>query len=167
MKLLRNKSLVLVLAIVAVGLVTKNTILTLFHSEQPSSLIESYEEIEPQMEEDIQFRKSIGNKSASIADFKNIGWAHDYSRDPFKPQAIVEASRESTEKTDTPVVLDKEELPPPDVLIAVVHDSGNALAVINDVIVGEGDYYYGHKVIKIGLDSVKLEGPDGDKTLEF
>jgi uncharacterized protein YabE (DUF348 family) len=95
------------------------------------------------------------SESASVADFNNIDWAHDYLRDPFKIQTMVK------------VVIEEGEPPRYDVLVAVVQEPGKSLAVINDVIVGEGDYYEDFRVIKIGSDSVELEGPDGNKTLEF
>ncbi len=163
MKFLKNKSFVVILAIAAVGIVAKNIILPLFHSAHLPSQIESNDEIKQQKEEVIQQIGFMKRKSASVADFNNIDWAHDYLRDPFMPITMVDAERVS----DTPVALDEEELPIQDVLVAVVHDSGKALAVINDIIVGEGDYYNDYKVIKIGLDSVELEGSDGNKILEF
>ncbi len=163
MKLLKSKSFVVFLAIVAVGIVTKNIILPLFPSSHPPSQIESSEEVEQQKEEVFQQIEFMEEKSVPIADFNNIDWAHGYLRDPFMEKTMVAVEAVN----DTLVVLDEEKLQIQDVLVAVVHDSGKALAVINDVIVGEGDYYDDYKVVKIGLDSVKLEGPDGNKTLEF
>ncbi len=159
MKLLKNKSFVVILAIAAVGIVANNIILPLF----PPSRIESSEEISNGEAEALHQIESMERETDQVADFKNIDWAHGYLRDPFMPLTMVDVETDS----DAPVVLDEEKLPVQDVLVAVVHDSGNALAVINDVIVGEGDYYDDYKVVKIGLDSVKLEGPDGNKTLEF
>lgn len=155
MKFLKSKSIVVILAIVAVGLVSKNIILPFFHSARPPSRIESNGEIKQQKEEVFQQIESMESKSASVADFNNIDWAHDYLRDPFKIQTMVK------------VVIEEGEPPRYDVLVAVVQEPGKSLAVINDVIVGEGDYYEDFRVIKIGSDSVELEGPDGNKTLEF
>ncbi len=155
MKFLRSKSIVVILALAAVGLVSKNIILPFFHSARPPSRIESNGEIKQQKEEVFQQIESMESKSASVADFNNIDWAHDYLRDPFKIQTMVK------------VVIEEGEPPRYDVLVAVVQEPGKSLAVINDVIVGEGDYYEDFRVIKIGSDSVELEGPDGNKTLEF
>ena len=166
MKFLRSKSIVVILALGAVGLVSKNIILPFFHSALPPSRIESNGEIKRQKEEAFQQIESMESESASVADFNNIDWALDYVRDPFKARTMVDAETESVEKAETPVM--EEEAPPRyDVLVAVVQEPGKSLAVINDVIVGEGDYYEDFRVIKIGSDSVELEGPDGNKTLEF
>jgi hypothetical protein len=155
LKFLRSKSIVVILALAAVGLVSKNIILPFFHSARPPSRIESNGEIKQQKEEVFQQIESMESESASVADFNNIDWAHDYLRDPFKIQTMVK------------VVIEEGEPPRYDVLVAVVQEPGKSLAVINDVIVGEGDYYEDFRVIKIGSDSVELEGPDGNKTLEF
>ncbi len=163
MKLLKNKLFVVILAIAAVGIVANNIILPLFPSSRPPSRIESSEEISNGEAEALQQTESMERETDQVADFNNIDWVHGYLRDPFMEKTIVDVEIVD----DAPVTLDEEKLPVQDVLVAVVHDSGNALAVINDVIVGEGDYYDDYKVVKIGLDSVKLEGPDGNKTLEF
>ncbi len=163
MKLLKNKIFVVILVIAAVGIVAKNIILPFFPSSRSPSRIENNEEIKQQKEEVFQQAEFMERMSAPVADFNNIDWAHGYLRDPFMPLSVVDAGT----VTDTPVALDEEKLPIQDVLVAVVHDSGKAFAVINDVIVGEGDRYDDYKVVKIGLDSVKLEGPDGNKMLEF
>ncbi len=152
-----------ILVIAAVGIVAKNIILPLFPSSSPPSLVEGSEETEQQKEDVFQQIEFMERMSAPVADFNNIDWVHVYLRDPFMPITKVDAWTVS----DTPVVLEEEKLPIQDVLVAVVHDSGKAFAVINDVIVSEGDRYDVYKVVKIGLDSVKLEGPDGDKMLEF
>ncbi len=167
MKFLRSKSIVIILALAAVGLVSKNIILPLFHTIRPLSQVEGNEEIDQQEGELFQQIESMESESASVADFNNIDWALDYVRDPFKARTMVDAETESVEKAETPVV--PEEVAPPryDVLVAVVQEPGKSLAVINDVIVGEGDYYEDFRVIKIGPDSVELEGPDGNKTLKF
>ncbi len=167
MKFLRNKSIVVILALGALGLVSKNIILPLFHTIQPLSHVESNEEIDKQEGELFQQIEYTTGKSIPMTDFEKLGWAFDYVRDPFKIQTMMDAGTVSVEEIDASVVSGEEKSPPQDVLVAVVHESGKALAVINDVIVGEGDYYKDYKVIKIGLDSVKLEGPDGNKTLEF
>lgn len=167
MKFLKSKSIVIILVLAAVGLVAKNMILPLFHTKQPLSHVESDEEIDQQEGEFFQQIEYTTGKSIPMTDFEKLGWALDYVRDPFKIQTMLDAGTVSVEEIDASVVLDEGKLPLQDVLVAVVHESGKALAVINDVIVGEGDYYDDYKVIKIGLDSVKLEGPDGNKTLEF
>ena len=167
MKFLRSKSIVIILALAAVGLVSKNVILPFFHSAHPPSRIESSGEIKQQKEEVFQQIEYATGQSIPMNDFEKLGWAHDYLRDPFMAQTKVDTGSVSVEENNATVVSGEEKLSPQDVLVAVVHDSGKALAVINDVIVGEGDYYDDYKVIKIGLDSVKLEGPDGYKMLKF
>ncbi len=167
MKLLRNKSIVVILAVMAVGIVTRNIILPLFHSALPLAHIENNGKIPGQKEEPFQQIVSIESGSDTIANFDALDWADDYLRDPFIALTMADSGPVSVEKTDTSVALGRGKLPQQDILIAVVHESGKALAVINDVIVGVGDYYDEYKIITIGLDSVKLEGPDGYKTLEF
>lgn len=167
MKLLRNKSFVIMLAIVAVGVVTKNIILPLFHSVRPSSRIENNGVTKELKGEVFQQIEPIENEYAEVADFNNMEWAHDYLRDPFRALTTGEAETVSVANTDASVDSGEGSLPIQDFLVAIVHESGRALAVINDVIVSEGDYYDDYKVIKIGFDSVKLEGPDGYKMLEF
>ena len=167
MKFLRNKLIVVILALGALGLVSKNMILPLFYTIQPLSHVESDEEIDQQEDEFFQqFENTIG-KSIPITDFEKLGWAIDYVRDPFKIQTMVDAETESVENAETPVVLEKKEPPRYGVLVAVLQEPGKSLAVINDVIVCEGDYYEDFRVIKIGSDSVELKGPDENKTLEF
>ena len=167
MKFLRNKSIVVILALGALGLVSKNIILPFFHTIQPLSHVESNEGIDQQEGEFFQQIEYTTGKSIPMTDFEKLGWPLDYVRDPFKIQTMVGTEIESVEKAETPVVMEGGETLRYDVLVAVVQEPGKSLAVINDVIVGEGDYYYDYKVIKIGLDSVELEGPDGNKTLEF
>ncbi len=167
MKFLKNKLIVVILALGAIGLFSKNIILPLFHTIQPLSQVESHEEIDQQEEEFFQQIEYTTGKSIPMTDLEKLGWAFDYVRDPFKIQTMMDTGAVSVEEIDASVVSGEEKLPQQDVLVAVVHDSGKALAVINDVIVGEGDYYDDYKVVKIGLDSVKLEGPDGNKTLKF
>ncbi len=156
-----------ILAIVAAGIVAKNIILPLLPSAHPLSIIESNGERIQLKEEAFQQIETMESESDSVVDFNNMDWAHDYLRDPFMTSDMWDGRALSVGEIDAPVVSGEEKLPLQDVLVAVVHDSGKALAVINDVIVGEGDYYDDYKVIKIGLDSVKLEGPDGYKMLEF
>ncbi len=163
MKLLKNKLFVIILCIAAVGIVARNLILPILHSERFSSRVESNEETEKIADGVLKQVASMENESATVADLNNIDWVQDYLRDPFKVLTVVDTEVVS----DAPIVIDEEELPIPDVLVAVVHDSGKALAVINDIIVGEGDFYEGYKVVKIDLDSVELASPDGNKTLEF
>ncbi len=167
MKLLKNKFFVVILVIAAVGIVAKNIILPLMPSAHPLSRVERIEEVKQQKEEAFQQIESMESDSTPVADFNNIDWVHDYLRDPFMALTIMDAETVSVGENDAPVVSGEGKLPLQDVLVAVVHDSGKALAVINDVIVGEGDYYEDFRVIKIGSDSVELEGPDGNKTLEF
>ena len=168
MKFLRSKSIVVILLLAAaVGLVSKNIILPFFHTTRPLSQVESNEEIDRQEGEFFQQIEYTTGKSIPMTDFEKLGWALDYVRDPFKIQTVVGTEIESVEKAETPVVMEGRETLRYDVLVAVVQEPGKSLAVINDVIVGEGDYYYDYKVIKIGLDSVELEGQDGNKTLEF
>ncbi len=155
MKYLRSKSIVVILALAAVGLVSKNMILPFFYTIRPLSQVEGNEEIDQQGKEFFQQIEYTTGKSTPKADFEKLGWVFDYVRDPFKNQTMVE------------VVMEEGEPPRYDVLVAVVQEPGKSLAVINDVIVGEGDYYENFRVIKIGSDSVELEGPDGNKTLEF
>ncbi len=163
MKLLKNKLFVIILAIAAVGIVARNIILPLFPSAHSSSHVEINEETEMRIDGAFKQVDPMVNESAQVAEFNNIDWAKDYLRDPFKELAVV-----GTEiAKDTTAVIEEEEVPIQDVLFAVVHDSGKALAVINDVIVCEGDRYDGYKVIKIGLDSVELASPDGNIKLEF
>ncbi len=164
MKFLRNKLIVVIMALGAVGLVSKNIILPLFHTTQPLSYAEGDEEIDMQEGELFQPFGDTTEKSIPMTDFTKLDWSLDYIRDPFKIQTMLDADTESAE---TPVVLEEVALPRQDVLVAVVQEPGKNLAVINDVIVGEGDYYEDFRVIKIGSDSVELEGPDGNKTLEF
>ncbi len=156
-----------ILAIVAVGIVAKNIILPLLPSAHPLSIIESNGERIQLKEEAFQQIETMESELDSVVDFNNMDWAHDYLRDPFMTSDMWNGMKLSVEKIGAPVVSGEEKLPLQDVLVAVVHDSGKALAVINDVIVGEGDYYEDFRVIKIGSDSVELEGPDGNKTLEF
>ena len=163
MKLLKNKLFVIILAIAAVGMVARNIILPISPSERLSSRVESNEETEKRKDGVFKQVDSLENESAQVAEFNNIDWVQGYLRDPFKVLAVVDTEVVS----DAPVVIEEEELPIQDVLVAVVHDSGKALAVINDIIVGEGDFYEGYKVVKIDLDSVELASPDGNKTLEF
>ncbi len=163
MKILKNKNFVIILAIAAVGIVAKNIVLPLFYSAHSSSHVESNEETEMKIDEAFKHVDPVVKESAPVADFSNIDWAQGYLRDPFR--ALTVADTEILK--DTPSVTEEEELTRQDVLFAVVHDSGKALAVINDVIVGEGDRYDGYKVIKIGLDSVELVSPDGNIKLEF
>ncbi len=167
MKLLKNKSFVIILAVAAVGIVAKNILLPIYLSARSPSYIKGNGEIKQQKEETIQEIGSVESEYAPVVDHDNIDWAHDYLRDPFIPMTMVVARPVSVEEIDASVVLGEGKLPIQDVLVAVVHDSGKALAVINDVIVGEGDYFDDYKVVKIGLDSVKLEGPNGNKTLGF
>ena len=167
MKFLRNKSIVVILALGALGLVSKNIILPFFHTIQPLSHVESNEGIDQQEGEFFQQIEYTTGKSIPMNDFEKLGWALDYVRDPFKIQTMMDAGAVSVEEIDASVLSGEVKLPLQDVLVAVVHESGKALAVINDIIVGEGDYYDDYKVIKIGLDSVKLAGPDGNITLEF
>jgi hypothetical protein len=167
LKLLRNKSIVIIMALAAVGLVSRNMILPLFHTIQPLSHVESDEEIAQREGNPFQPIEYMTGKSITMADFKNLGWATDYERDPFMAQTTVDASKESVENADTQVVPGEGEHPRPYVLVAVVQEPGKSLAVINDIIVGEGDYYEDFMVIKIDSDSVVLEGPNGNKTLRF
>ncbi|GAX62693.1 L-lactate dehydrogenase (FMN-dependent) and related alpha-hydroxy acid dehydrogenases [Candidatus Scalindua japonica] len=163
MKLLKNKFFVVILVISAVGIVANNILLPLFPSARYSSQTESGEEAEKLKEQIFHQIEFIEKKPDPVADFNNIDWAHGYLRDPFVKKTMMDVETVS----DTPVALVVQNSQIQDILFAVVHDSGKALAVINDVIVGEGDYYDDYKVVKIGLDSVKLEGPDGNKMLEF
>lgn len=167
MKFLRNKSIVIIMALAAVGLVSRNIILPLFHTIQPLSHVESDEEIDQMEENPFQRIEYMTGKSIPMADFKKLGWVTDYERDPFMTQTTVDARTESAGNAETPVVPGEGELPRPHVLVAVVQEPGKSLAVINDVIVGEGDYYEDFMVIKIDSDSVVLEGPNGNKTLRF
>ncbi len=167
MKFLRNKLIVVILALGALGLVSKNIILPLFHTIQPLSQVESNEEIDQQEEEFFQLIEYTTGKSIPITDYEKLSWAIDYVRDPFKIQTMLDVETESAENAETPVVLKKKEPPRYDILVAVVQEPDKSLAVINDVIVGEGDYYEDFRVFKICSDSVELKGSFGNKTLEF
>ncbi len=164
MKFLRSKSIVIILALAAVGLVSKNILLPFFHTVRPLSQVEGNEEIDQQEGELFQQIEYTTGKFSQMTDFGELSWAVNNIRDPFKSQTMVYVETESVEKAETPVVPEE---PRYDVLVAVLKESGKSLAVINDVIVGEGDYYEDFRVIKIGTDSVELEGPDGNKTLKF
>ncbi len=155
MKFLRNKLIVVILALGALGLVSKNIILPLFHTIRPLSHVESNKEIDQREGEFFQQIEYTTGKPIQMTDFEKLGWDFDYVRDPFKIQTMAE------------VVMEEGESPRHDVLVAVVQEPGKSMAVINDVIVGEGDYYEDFKVIKIGSDSVELKGPYGNKMLEF
>lgn len=152
-----------ILVFVAVGIVTKNVILPFLPSERHTMSVDSDEETIENDEDTFEEFGFMGNGSGSVADFNKIDWALDYLRDPF----MNDPGTSSDEKLDAWAASGENELTLQDVLVAVVHESGTAFAVINDVIVGEGDYYYDYRVLQIGLDSVKLEGPGGYKILEF
>lgn len=164
MKFLRNKLIVVILALGAVGLVSKNIILPLFYTIRPLSHVENGEEIDKQEGDLFQQIELATGKSTPMTDFEKLGWALDYVRDPFKIQTMLDSE---TESSDTPVVLEEAIPQRHDVLVAVVQEPGKNLAVINDVIVTEGGYYKDFRVIKVGPDSIELEGPDGNKSLGF
>lgn len=168
MKLLKNTAFVGVLALVAIGFVTKNIILPLFKPNRPPSHVVHKEEITQKKEIDIQQIESIVEQSLPVADFEKLGWVFDYARDPFKIKTFqLEAEAGPVVEEEKPVVVNIEDKTRNYALIAVVEEPGKRLAVINDAIVGEGDYYEDYEVIKINSDSVVLKGPGGQKKLEF
>lgn len=170
MKLLKNTAFVGVLALVAIGFVTKNIILPLFKSSRPPSRVVYKEEITQKKGIDIQQIESIVGGTLPVADFEQLGWVLDYARDPFKIKTLLleaEQGPEPVVEEEKPVIVDIEDKTRNYALIAVVGEPGKRLAVINDAIVSEGDYYQDYEVIKINSDSVVLKGPGGQKKLEF
>lgn len=167
MKLLKNKAFVGVLALVATGLVVKS-LMPLFLSTRLPSISESKGEI-VQHEEDISEQTgSMAVKSIPLTDFEKLGWVLDYARDPFKiEKLLMKAGTGTIEDKETPVALEKDDKLRSYTLVAVLEEPGKRLAVINDVIVGEGDYYEDYEVLKINSNSVVLKGPSGHKKLEF
>lgn len=168
MKFLKNKAFVGVLALVAIGYVSKNIILPLFHSMMPPSRMERKGEIIQQKEDIIQQIGPMAGKSILLTDFEKLGWVLDYARDPFKIEKLqMKAEKGPIEDKETPVALEEGDKSRNYTLVAVIEEPGKRLAVINDVIVGEGDYYQDYEIIKISSDSVVLKGPGGHKKLEF
>ncbi len=169
MKFLRNKLIVVIIALAAIGLVANNIILPLFPTTIPLSHVEGDEEIDPQEGGFFQQFEDSTEKPGPMADLEKIGWVLDYARDPFKIRTLLDAEVESVVEEKAPVALGEVAPPlsPHDVLFAIVHEPGKSIAVINDVIVSEGDDYGNFKVITIGEDFVELEGRLGNKTLEF
>ncbi len=97
-----------------------------------------------------------------------VNFPESISRDPF---ALVKAYEDAHVAMSTPAG----SLPtaPPVVPIGEFHlqgvsmAQGQSLAVINDMMVAEGEVIDGHRVVRISTDRVVLEGPDGTTELGF
>ncbi len=166
MKYLRSKAIVAILVLAAVGLVLKNIILPIFYSGRPPSSVERKAEgiqkqggISQIKKEIIQQVETMTGESLPVADIENLGWVIKYARDPFNSQMHQEEvklrsnRKQKQQRPLTEGIYRK--------LVGVVEEPGKNLAVINDVIVGVGDYYEDYEVIMINSDSVELKGPDG------
>ncbi len=183
MKLLKNTGFVVFLAVAALGIVSKNILWPIYEMFMPLIPVE--------LKEKKNVPKLVETETAvytSKADLKNIGWVLEIERDPFvtrKPREEIEPVEEKEEEEELdvleeyieemvedakkPVVVEKTRVPfeKRNRLVAVMLESDDHYAVINDAIVNEGDNYEGYKVLKINPNSVELQGPDGMIKLKF
>jgi hypothetical protein len=176
------------LAIAAMGIVSKNILWPIYQMMVPRSAAapKQVKKIVPIVVEEAKVEADI-----QAADLKNIGWTFGLKRDPFRnpkapakevePMAKAEVLKEEfsgvLESVDAaakeePESTEEEKAPPVSFensnnLVAVMLDAGERLAVINDVIVSEGDYFKDYQVMEISQDAVLFKGPDGTKKLEF
>ena len=175
MKLLRSKAFVVVLVLAAVGLILKNIMPPLFFPKRPISRVEHKEDNIQKKGGFFQKKKEIfrqvealTGESLPVTNIEKLGWAIEYAKDPFKIQTLqVEAETASIEKIKASGAPVEEARPRSYTLVGVVEESGKILAVINEMIVGVGDYYEDYEVIKIDSDSIELKGPNGYIKLEF
>ncbi|KHE93193.1 MAG: hypothetical protein K8F52_08395 [Candidatus Scalindua rubra] len=168
MKFLKNKFIVIILVIVAIGFVSKNIILPVIHSMRLKSRLANNSELIEQENYIFEQDEYMPRKFLSSADYKKLTWVMNYTRDPFVAHALHkehEVPLENTGKRQFNTEEEKQSLI--DTLVAIVKESGISFAVINNVIVGVGDYYKDFRIISIDSDSVILQGHNGYKKLEF
>jgi hypothetical protein len=168
LKFLKNKFIVIILVIVAIGFISKNIILPVIHSMRFKSRLASNSELIEQEDDLFEQDKYIPREFLSSADYKKLTWVMNYTRDPFMAHALHKEPGvllENTGKRQFNTEEEKQSLI--DTLVAIVKESGISFAVINNTIVGVGDYYKDYRIIRIDSDSVILKGPNGYKKLEF
>ena len=92
-----------------------------------------------------------------------LGWKDSIPRDPFRLADNSKTSEKGAATEDSPPMLATQILH----LEAVIMEPGDPLAVINGIIVAEGESLEEYHVIKIQSDGVWLEGPEGRARIEF
>src|SRR5204862_7581098 len=100
-----------------------------------------------------------GTEPAPGIELARVGWSIDGAphRDPFQ---VIGPGATNLTRLHPPV---SEVL----TLTAIWWQSGIILAAVNGNIVSEGDTVKGFRIENIGLEGIRVDGPDGREQLEF